>query len=173
MADDRAPDAPPGPPGTLGSWEELMEPALLEAAKAGQLGEVPVGAALFSSGGRIIASGHNNPITAQDPTAHAEIAVLRQAAGLVGNYRMPGTILAVTLEPCLMCLGAMVHARIAGLVFGAFDPKAGAIASRVNCADLHFLNHRFWVVGGVAADRSSDLLRRFFLERRGTGRPGA
>jgi tRNA(adenine34) deaminase len=162
----RAPTAPSGPPGCLRSWEEMMEPALLEAFSAEQLGEVPVGAALFAPTGELLSTGHNHPVTAQDPTSHAEIAVLRKAAQLAGNYRLPGTILAVTLEPCLMCMGAMVHARIAGLVFGAFDLRTGAASSRLKCAELEFLNHRFWIVGGIAAERSGDLLRSFFRSRR-------
>jgi tRNA(adenine34) deaminase len=166
METSRVPVVPATPPGRLTSWDEMMEPALAEAALAAQLGEVPVGAALFSEDGELLCTSHNRPITSNDPTAHAEISVLRTAATLLGNYRLPGTILAVTLEPCLMCFGAMVHARIAGLVFGAPDPKTGVALSRMKGAELDFLNHRFWIAGGVSADRCGDLLKRFFQSRR-------
>ena len=166
MVPDRLPDVPKAPPGAFRTWEELMEPALGEAVRAGQLGEVPVGAAIFGPDGELICTGHNHPISAKDPTAHAEISVLRKAAALAGNYRLPGTILTVTLEPCLMCLGAMVHARIAGLVFGAADPRTGAVVSRLDSAELEFLNHRFWVLGDISAPRCGDLLRVFFRSRR-------
>jgi tRNA(adenine34) deaminase len=149
----------------------MMEPALLEAAKAEQLGEVPVGAALFGPDGELLCTGRNHPITGKDPTAHAEIVVLRTAALLAGNYRLSGTILSVTLEPCLMCIGAMVHARIGGLVFGAPDPRTGAALTRLRGVELDFLNHRFWIVGGISAEPSRALLRGFFLSRRpGAGR---
>jgi tRNA(adenine34) deaminase len=148
------------------TWDEMMEPALAEAARAAQLGEVPVGAALYSEDGELLCTGYNRPITSDDPTAHAEISVLRSAAALRGNYRLPGTILAVTLEPCMMCFGAMVHARIAGLVFGAPDPRTGAVLSRLKGAELDFLNHRFWIVGGISAGRCGDQLKRFFQSRR-------
>ncbi|TVM16031.1 tRNA adenosine(34) deaminase TadA [Oceanidesulfovibrio indonesiensis] len=150
----------------LRSWEDVMRLALEQARRAEMEGEVPIGAVVVSAEGRIVGRGRNRPIAAQDPTAHAEIEALRDAALEVGNYRLPETILAVTLEPCLMCMGAMVHARVGRLVYGAGDPKTGAAGSCMDAAALPFLNHRMKVTGGVLADECGELLRRFFKSRR-------
>ncbi|WP_235896747.1 tRNA adenosine(34) deaminase TadA [Oceanidesulfovibrio marinus] len=150
----------------LRSWEDVMRLALEQAERAEDEGEVPIGAVVLSAEGRVLGYGRNRPISAQDPTAHAEIEALRAAAAAVGNYRLPGAVLAVTLEPCLMCMGAMIHARVAHLVYGAPDPKTGAAGSCMDAAALPFLNHRMDVTGGVLADECGDLLRRFFKARR-------
>jgi len=156
------------PPGWL-SWRLVMARALKQAHLAGKRGEVPIGAVVIDGlTGRILGEAGNSPIGLCDPTAHAEILALRQACEAARNYRLPGVILAVTLEPCLMCLGAMVHARIAGLVFGAPDPKAGAVVSRLEGASLPFLNHHFPVLKGVLADQCGGMLTRFFANRRKT-----
>lgn len=152
------------PPGT--SWRALMSPAFDEACAAAREGEVPVGAVLVDAGGRVLARAHNRTIGLSDPTAHAEILCLRQAGQALGNYRLTGTILLVTLEPCLMCVGALVHARVAGIVFAAPDPKAGALVSGLDATALPFLNHRPWVLRGVLEEDCSALLKRFFLARR-------
>ncbi len=143
-----------------------MSLAFDEACQAAREGEVPVGAVLVSASGQVLARAHNATIGAHDPTAHAEIACLRRAALAAGNYRLPGSVLVVTLEPCLMCVGALVHARVAGVVFAAPDPKAGALVSNLDAAALPFLNHRPWVLQGVLAEDCSALLKRFFLSRR-------
>lgn len=143
-----------------------MDVALRQAHEAGSLGEVPVGAALLAADGELLAQAHNAPLGLNDPTAHAEMLCLRRGAQAVGNYRLTGSILAVTLEPCLMCLGAMVHARIAGLVIGARDPKAGAVLSRLKGLRLPFLNHQFWVLEGIMAEECGTILSSFFLRRR-------
>jgi tRNA(adenine34) deaminase len=151
---------------------EMMRRAIRLARAAGARGEVPVGA-LVAAGGRILGRGANRPIGACDPTAHAEIVALRRAARTAGNYRLPGATLYVTLEPCLMCLGAMVHARIGRLVYGASDPKVGA-AGLIAGRAVRGLNHRLAVNGGVLEEECAALLRRFFRRRRGAGRrPGA
>lgn len=155
------PDAPTGT-----SWRSLMDVAFQEACKATKIGEAPVGAALFSSTGVLIAKAHNQPISLNDPTGHAEILCLRRAAETLGNYRLPGTILAVTLEPCMMCTGALIHSRVAGVIFGARDPKSGALISNLPGHSLHFTNHRMWFVEGVMEEENSSLLKRFFLEKR-------
>jgi tRNA(adenine34) deaminase len=144
---------------------QWMRYALNRARQAAERGEVPVGAVLVSDGD-LIAEGFNEPIAASDPTAHAEIVALRRAAASMGNYRLTGTTLYVTIEPCLMCVGAMIHARIARLVYGATEPKAGAIESAVRALDHPSLNHRFEVVSGVLADESRELLQGFFQDRR-------
>src|SRR5947208_7137159 len=128
--------------------EFLMRAALAEAARGRDAGEVPIGA-VVAVGGEIAGRGYNQPIGASDPTAHAEIVAIRDAARRIGNYRLTGATLCVTIEPCLMCVGALVHARIATLVFGAAEPKSGAVVSAVRVADLAGLNHRFEVVSGV------------------------
>ena len=154
------------PPGWA-SWRLVMARALKQAHRAGARGEVPIGAVVIDGAtGRILGEAGNSPIGGRDPTAHAEILALRQACEAARNYRLTGAILAVTLEPCLMCLGAMVHARIAGLVFGAPDPKAGAVVSRLDGPALPFLNHRFPVLKGVLADECGGILTRFFARRR-------
>lgn len=144
-----------------------MTLALAEARTAGAQGEVPVGAVVVR-GGEVIGRGHNGPITARDPTAHAEITALRAAARAVGNYRVEGATLYVTLEPCPMCVGAMVHARIARLVFGASDPKTGAAGSVFNLVAAPAHNHRIRVEGGMLGDVCGDELRAFFRARRAT-----
>lgn len=152
--------------GAKSSWEDSMRRALNEAHAARDLNEVPVGAVVLDQDGTILSAAHNHTLSTQDPAGHAEILALRHAAMTQGNHRLSGCILVVTLEPCLMCLGALVQARIAGLVFGPRDPKAGAVLSRLNVNDLEWLNHRFWVIEGVLANECSDLLSSFFAERR-------
>lgn len=148
-----------------------MAQALDAAELAAGLCEVPVGAALLDAEGRLLAKACNAPISSRDPSAHAEIRCLRQAAELADNYRLPGSILAVTLEPCLMCLGALVHARVAGVVFGASDPRTGALGSQLHPHALGFLNHQFWIKGGVLAEPCGELLQRFFRLRRKPSEP--
>jgi len=143
-----------------------MRQAIDQAHNAWALGEVPVGAIVVKDG-VVIATGFNQPIGTHDPTAHAEIMALRAAATLLGNYRLPGCELYVTLEPCAMCAGAMIHARLARVVFGAADQKTGACGSVVNLFDENKLNHHTEVMGGVLADDCSNLLKEFFAERRG------
>lgn len=142
-----------------------MRHALALATRAGNEGEVPVGALVVLSG-EIIGEGWNHPIGANDPTAHAEIVALRAAATRRHNYRLPGTTLYVTLEPCPMCAGAIVHARVARVVYGAADPKAGAAGSIFNLLDSPSLNHRVGLTGGVLETESGELLKRFFQARR-------
>ena len=144
-----------------------MRRALKLAQSAEGAGEVPVGAVLVASDGRIIGEGWNRPIGAHDPTAHAEIVALRAAANAAGNYRLPGTTLYVTLEPCPMCAGAIVHARVERVVFGAVDPRSGAAGSTFDLlpSDERF-NHYTRCEGGVLAQESADMLRRFFRARR-------
>ncbi len=143
---------------------EWMHAALEQARFARANSEVPVGAVLIRDG-QVIASGANRPINACDPTAHAEIVALRKAATHRGNYRLPGSILVVTLEPCAMCLGALMHARVGHLIFGAHDPKTGACGGAFDLTQLA-LPHRIEVTGGVLADECGGLLREFFSERR-------
>lgn len=150
-----------------------MQAAMLQAALAAALGEVPVGAVLLDADGQVLAADHNRPITTNDPTAHAEIRVLRAAAAEVGNYRLPGTRLFVTLEPCPMCVGAMVHARVAEVVFAANDPRTGACGSALDLPADPSHNHRLKVRGGLMADESGALLRDFFRERRARRGVGA
>ena len=144
---------------------DCMRAALLEAEAAAGEGEIPVGAVVVVDG-EIIASGHNRSIAKSDPTAHAEIVALRAAGTSLGNYRMPEATLYVTLEPCVMCTGAIVQSRIKRVVFGAYDKKAGALGSVEDLSDSRALNHRFEINGGVLADESSKLLRQFFESRR-------
>ena len=145
--------------------DRFMREALELAAEAARAGEVPVGAVVVKEG-RVIGRGFNRPVTSSDPTAHAEIVALREAAAAEGNYRLPGCELYVTLEPCAMCVGAMVHARIARIVFGARDPKTGACGSIVDLPAIANFNHHGRFEGGVLAPECGDLLRRFFAERR-------
>lgn len=142
-----------------------MQQAIAAAQKAWELGEVPVGAVVVKNG-EVIATGYNQPIARHDPTAHAEIAALRAAASVLGNYRLPGCELFVTLEPCVMCAGAMMHARLARVVYGATDPKTGACGSVVNLFAEEKLNHHTDLLGGVLADECGALLKSFFAERR-------
>jgi tRNA(adenine34) deaminase len=147
------------------TYENLMRAALDEASRARDHNEVPVGALVFL-GDAIVGRGFNQPITSHDPTAHAEIVAMRAAARQVGNYRLTGAVLCVTIEPCLMCVGAMVHARIGTVVFGAPEPKSGAIVSTIRGVELPGLNHKFEVVGGVLEDECRELVQAFFRERR-------
>lgn len=138
---------------------------MASAERAYARGEVPVGALLVSEG-RLVARGWNQPIGSHDPSAHAEIVALRRAGVRIGNYRLTGTTLYVTLEPCMMCVGAIIHARIARLVYGAPDPKSGMAGSVADLLDEPCHNHRVAVRGGVLAEECGALLRRFFRERR-------
>ena len=144
-------------------WIQL---ALAQAAQAQQLGEVPVGAVLVDANDKLLATGFNRTILDHDPTAHAEIVALRAGALQVQNYRLPGASLYVTLEPCAMCRGAILHARLARVVFGAPDPKTGVCGSVLNLALEKQLNHHTQVEGGVLAQECGDTLRQFFKERR-------
>jgi tRNA(adenine34) deaminase len=142
-----------------------MQKALALAEKAGQCDEVPVGAIVVKNK-KIIGQGFNQPIGSHDPTAHAEIQALRDAAKAVGNYRLVDTTLYVTIEPCSMCAGAMIHSRIARLVFGATEPKAGAVVSQTQQLDGQHLNHKIVYEGGVCADECSHIVSAFFTRRR-------
>ena len=144
---------------------DYMRLALEQAHSARAQGEVPVGAVLVHEG-RVVASGCNRPIAACDPTAHAEIEALRVGAQALRSYRLTGSILYVTLEPCLMCAAAIVHARVQRLVFGAWDPRAGAAGSMLDAFTLPGMNHRVDVFGGVLDDECGALLKTFFAERR-------
>src|SRR5215467_10314726 len=144
----------------------FMRAALEQAAAAGARGEVPVGAALVL-GTDIIATGGNTPIASHDPTAHAEIEALRAGGAALGSYRLTDTTLYVTLEPCVMCAAAVVHARVRRLVFGAWDPRAGGAGSITNVFALPGLNHRVDVFGGVLMEECAALLQEFFAQRRG------
>jgi len=144
---------------------QLMEAALAQAGLARDAGEVPIGA-VVSLDGEIVGRGFNQPISAGDPTAHAEIVALRDAARRVGNYRLTGATLCVTIDPCLMCVGALVHPRIGTLVYGAAEPKSGAVLSAVRGGELPGLNHRFEVVAGVKEDACRELMQTFFRDRR-------
>ena len=150
-------------------WSEMdlgnMRAALAEAEAAAESGEVPVGAVVVA-GGEIIARGHNRSETDNDPSAHAEIVALREAARRTGNYRLTDATLYVTLEPCAMCMGALVQARIERLVFGAYDPKAGAAGSAIDLSDSPSFNHRFEINGGVLAEECGSVLKAFFESRR-------
>jgi tRNA(adenine34) deaminase len=142
-----------------------MREALALARRARDSGEVPVGAVVVLDG-VVVGSGFNQPIGSVDPTAHAEVLALRAAASALGNYRLTGASLYATVEPCLMCVGAIVHARVATVVYGASDPKGGAVRSLLDPGSLP-LNHHFDVVEGVLADESRELLQEFFRSRRG------
>ena len=144
---------------------DFMQLALAQAALAAQTGEVPVGAVVVCNG-EVIATGRNAPIEGHDPTAHAEIMALRAAAKALGNYRLPDCTLYVTLEPCAMCSGAMLHARLKRVVFGATDAKTGAAGSVINLFDQPQLNHQTALQGGVLADESVAQLKDFFIQRR-------
>jgi tRNA(adenine34) deaminase len=145
--------------------DELMEAALEEARRARDAGEVPIGA-VIAIAGEIVGRGFNQPISSGDPTAHAEIVAIRAAAARVDNYRLTGATLCVTIEPCLMCVGALVHARIGTLVFGASEPKSGAVTSTVRGGELPGHNHRFEVVAGVREQECREMLQLFFRDRR-------
>ena len=145
---------------------EAMQAAVAEARLAAEAGEVPIGAVVVRDG-QIIAAGQNRVLRDVDPTAHAEIVALRGASVALGNYRLNGCMLYVTLEPCAMCAGAMIHARLDRLVFAAADPKAGAAGSVLSVLNHPQLNHQMQVEQGVLGDESAELLRNFFRERRG------
>jgi len=145
---------------------KFMELALHEAKKAGQIGEVPVGAVLVSENGEILSAAHNQTIKLVDPTAHAEIMALRKAAHEINNYRLLNTTLYVTVEPCIMCMGAIVHARISRVVFGANDLKWGAAGSLYNYAEDDRLNHRVEIIAGVCAEDCRRLMQDFFHAKR-------
>jgi tRNA(adenine34) deaminase len=145
----------------------LMLEALALAREADVHGEVPVGAVLADGTGAVIARAANAPIARDDPTAHAEMLVLRAAGRALGNYRLPGCVLYVTLEPCVMCVGALLHARISRIVYGAPDPKTGACGSVFDLAASSKMNHRIEVIGGVLAEEGGALLKQFFAARRG------
>jgi tRNA(adenine34) deaminase len=145
--------------------DALMDEAVAEARRARDAGEVPIGAVLALDG-QIVGRGFNHPISAADPTAHAEIAAIRDAARRTGNYRLTGSTLYVTIEPCLMCVGALVHARVGTLVYGAAEPRSGAIVSAVAGGALPGHNHRFDVVAGVREAECRELMQEFFRARR-------
>lgn len=144
---------------------EFMRAAIAEAREAGERGEVPVGAVIVMDGG-VIARGGNRAITQCDPTAHAEIVALRQAAQRAGNYRLAGATMYATIEPCAMCAGALIQARISRLVYGADDPKGGAVRTSLSVLDHSELNHRVEVTSGVLAEESAEILKAFFAARR-------
>lgn len=143
-----------------------MDMALAEAHDAAAAGEVPVGAVLVHPDGRLLARAHNRSVSSHDPTAHAEILALRQAGATLGNYRLEECVLVVTLEPCLMCSGALIHARVGGLVFGAADVRAGAVISCLDGLAQTFHNHRLWYMGGVRSGPCAEILQTFFLHQR-------
>jgi len=145
--------------------DDLMAEALDQARRARDTFEVPVGA-VVALGGEIVGRGFNQPISGHDPTAHAEITAIRDAAIRLGNYRLTDATMCVTIEPCLMCVGAIVHARIGTLVYGAAEPKTGAIVSAVRAAELPGLNHRFDVISGIREAECRGLMVEFFKERR-------
>lgn len=142
-----------------------MREALLQAKKAAEIGEVPVGAVIVQNG-KIIARGYNRPITTHDPTAHAEIVALREAAAVCGNYRLPECEMFVTLEPCIMCIGAMMHARLKRIVYGANDFKTGACGSLIDLTSESAINHHATVKGGVLSEETVGILQDFFSARR-------
>jgi tRNA(adenine34) deaminase len=143
----------------------FMQAALQQAQLAAVAGEAPVGAVLVASG-EVVAAGHNRTLADHDPSGHAEVVVLRQAAKSAGNHRLVGATLYVTLEPCAMCVGTIVQARIARVVFGAYDPKAGALGSAIDLSDSSAFNHRFEIQGGLLADDCAAILKEFFAARR-------
>jgi tRNA(adenine34) deaminase len=149
-------------PGEDAAW---MERALELAGLAAEAGEVPVGALVIKDG-EIIGQGHNRNLLDNDPTAHAEIVALRQAAARLGNHRLTGCTMVATIEPCSMCAGALIHARIARLVYGAADPKAGAAGSTLQVINHPSLNHRMEVTAGVLAEKCSEILQKFFRQKR-------
>ena len=150
-------------------YDEWMAAAIEVSQRGREAGEVPIGA-IVALDGAIVGRGFNQPIASGDPTAHAEIVAIRDAARQVGNYRLTGAVLCVTIEPCLMCVGALVHARIGTLVYGAAEPKSGAIVSTVRGAELPGLNHRVEVVGSIREAECRELMQAFFKERRSASR---
>lgn len=149
----------------MSNFDELMRAALAEAQAALEAGEVPIGA-VVAMDGRIVGRGFNQPIMSADPTAHAEIVALRAAAQALGNYRLTGAVLCVTLEPCAMCIGAAMHARIGTLVFGALEPKTGAVRSTMNLIEQPSWNHWIEVVSGVLEVECREIVQGFFREKR-------
>lgn len=157
---------PPTEPGFSPQDQGHMARALVLARRGAAVGEVPVGAVLVGPGGQVIAQAHNQPIASGDPTAHAEMLCLRAGARVLGNYRLGGCTLYVSLEPCPMCAGAVVWARLDRVVFAATDPKAGAYGSALDLAAIPSLNHRPLVEGGLLADEAAAILKEFFAARR-------
>jgi tRNA(adenine34) deaminase len=151
--------------------EAMMQLALRQARAAGDIGEVPVGAVVVDAQGQVLGAGYNRTIIDADPTAHAEIVALREAARAMSNYRLPGLMLYVTLEPCVMCMGAMLHARLARVCYGATDPKTGACGSVLDIGAVARLNHHTSFHGGVLAEPCGDVLREFFRARRAKESP--
>jgi tRNA(adenine34) deaminase len=150
---------------TTAALAELMDSAIEEACRARDAGEVPIGAVVWLDGA-LVGRGFNQPISSGDPTAHAEIVAIRAAARHVGNYRLTGATVCVTIEPCLMCVGALVHARVGRLVFGAAESRTGALVSTVRGGELPGHNHRFEIVAGVREEACRALMQTFFRERR-------
>ena len=151
--------------------DAFMEAAIEQARLGLAAGEVPIGAVLLDASGALLAAAHNERELGSDPTAHAEILVLREAAAIVGNYRLTDAVVYVTVEPCLMCVGALVHARVREVVYGAAEPKTGALVSTTQGLETPGLNHRFAVTGGVCADACRDLIQEFFRQKRRASRP--
>ena len=154
------------PVGALDAYDDAMRRAISEAGKAEATGDVPIGAVVMDPDGAVIGTGHNEREATADPTAHAEILAIRQAASSMGGWRLERCTLVVTLEPCTMCAGAVVLARLSTLVFGAYDPKAGAAGSLWDVVRDRRLNHRPQVIGGVLEEETADVLRAFFATRR-------
>ena len=144
----------------------FMKKALNEAQKAGEMGEIPIGAVLVAENNKLLAEGHNQTICHKDPTAHAEILALRKAAHKIGNYRLLNTTLYVTVEPCPMCMGAIIHARVARVVFGTRDPKWGVAGSLYNFAEDHRFNHRPEIIEGICEHECKKLMQDFFSSKR-------
>jgi len=151
---------------------DFMKIALAEAEDAYRHGEVPVGAVLVHEG-NILARAHNSPISKNDPSAHAEMLVLRKASEIMGNYRLAGTELYVTIEPCIMCAGAIIHARVERVIFGARDPKCGAVVSLYNVLDDKRLNHQVKITEGILKEECGEIISRFFKEKRVTSAPAS
>jgi len=152
----------------MSGHERYMREALIEGKIALLAGEVPVGSVVVAADGQIVGRGFNQPIGANDPTAHAEIQALRDAARLLGNYRLNGTTLYVTVEPCPMCAGALIHSRVDRLVYGTHEPKSGAVCSAIRMLDHPALNHRIEIVSGVLEDKCREMIQDFFGEKRRT-----
>ena len=145
---------------------EMMRVALIEAEKAKKKGEVPIGAVLVADNHQVLAAEHNRTITLNDPTAHAEILALRSAAAKIGNYRLLNTMLYVTVEPCPMCMGAVIHARVSRVIFGTRDSKWGAAGSLYNFAEDHRFNHQPEIIAGICKEESKKLMQNFFRQKR-------
>ena len=152
----------------MSGHERYMREALIEGRTALLAGEVPVGSVVVAADGQIVGRGFNQPIAANDPTAHAEIQALREAARLLGNYRLNGTTLYVTVEPCPMCAGALIHSRVDRLVYGTHEPKSGAVCSAMRMLDHPALNHRIEIVSGVLENKCREMIQDFFGEKRRT-----